>query len=342
MLWDSPTTFWDQFVWDSPDDVTPLPTRKRKKINRHTMASNPTPDSPDVLRALCVRMAAGCAMHEVALGIKQNTQAVMLAANATLSAAETALGLRKQEVSAAYDALQTADNAGFSMLTDCKLRLAKLYGQRWNANWEPTGFPDGSTAIPDDFATRLTLLDSLKNYFTAKPADESVDMGATAALCLAQWNAINAAQADVDQAESAQTAGFNTRANAVDALRKRVRGLIEELTILLPADDPRWEDFGLNIPANPTAPEPVPAVFASVLGNGRIEVSYEYATRATRYRVETFIVGVDTDWVSKATPKDLEVILKNFTAGQVVKIRVIAFNDGGDANPSPEAQVTVT
>lgn len=341
MRWDAPSTFWDQFTWDSPDEPLP-PVRKRKKINRRTMASNPTPDNPDVLRALCVRMAAGCGMHEAPLGIKQNTQAVMLAANAALSAAETAVGLRKQELAAATAALEAAHTAGFNMLTDCKLRLAKLYGQRWNANWEPTGFPNQSTAIPDDKPTRLTLLDALKNFFTAIPSAESADMGATAALCLAQWNAINAAQADVDQADSVQTAAFNTRADAVDALRKRVRGLIDELTILLPADDPRWEDFGLNIPANPTAPEPVPAVTASALGNGRIEVQYEYATRATRYRVEAFITGVDTEWQTKATPRDLEVILKNFTAGQVVKIRVISFNDGGDAQPSPEVTVTVT
>ncbi|MFN0077395.1 MAG: fibronectin type III domain-containing protein [Prosthecobacter sp.] len=306
------------------------------------MASNPTPDNPDILRALCTRMAKGCKMHEVPLGIKQNTEAVMLAAHGGLSAAETALGLRKKEVAAAYDALQAADNAGFSMLTDCKLRIAKLYGQRWNVNWEPTGFPNQSTGIPDDQPTRLTLLDALKNYFTAKPADESVDMGATAALCLAQHTAITDAQAAVDHAESEQTKAFATRATAEDALRKRVRGLIEELTIVLPADDARWEDFGLSIPANPRAPESVASVTASTLSNSRLDVSWPYATRATRYRVETFIVGVDTEWQNKASAKDLEVILKGFTVGQVVKIRIIAFNDGGDAPPSPEMQITVT
>jgi len=287
-------------------------------------------------------MAKGCKMHEVALGIKQNTEAVMLAAHGVLSAAETAVGLKKQQSAAAYAALEAAHTAGFEMLTGCKLRLAKLYGQRWNVNWEPTGFPDQSTKIPDDYATRLTLLDALKNYFTAKPADESVDMGATAALCLAQWNAINDAQALADQGDGLLSAAFHTRTEAVDALRKRVRGLIEELTILLPEDDTRWEDFGLNVPANPTAPESVESVTATALGNGRVEVSWPYATRATRYRVETFIVGVDTEWQNKASAKDLEVIIKGFTAAQVVKLRIISFNDGGDAPPNPETQVTVT
>ena len=62
---------------------------------------------------------------------------------------------------------------------------------------------------------------------------------------------------------------------------------------------------------------------------------------ATRFRVQTFIVGVDTEWKNAITVKDLEVILKGFTAGQQVKVRVIAANDGGEADPSPEAVVTV-
>lgn len=121
-----------------------------------------------------------------------------------------------------------------------------------------------------------------------------------------------------------------------------MRGLINELETLIAADDPRWEAFGLNIPANPRAPEPVLNVTAAALGNGRIEASWPYATRAVRYRVETFTMGVDTEWQNKASAKDLEVILKGFTAGQVVKVRIIASNDGGDAAPCPEVEVTVT
>lgn len=80
----------------------------------------------------------------------------------------------------------------------------------------------------------------------------------------------------------------------------------------------------------------------SALGGGRIEVGWPYATRAIRYRIETLITGVDTEWQLKWSFHDLEAILKNFTAGQQVKVRVVAGNDGGDAPPSPEASVAVT
>jgi hypothetical protein len=306
------------------------------------MSANPTPDNNDIVRALADRLADGCHTHEVAIGIKQNTEAAIRAAIAPLSAAELQYGMKKQALDDAYTALHAADDAGTTTLTNCRLRLAQKLGQRWNPAWEPTGFPNQSTAIPDTQDERFTLLGDLKAYLTTVPANESAEMGATAAACDAAWTALSDARQGVANAEQALTDAGTSRGNAVNALRKRVRGLISELETLITDDDPRWEAFGLNIPADPSAPEPVASVTAAPLGNGRIEMSWEYATRAIRFRVETMITGVDTEWQNKGSFKDLETILKNFTAGQTVKLRVIAGNDGGDAAPSPEATVVVT
>src|SRR5947208_3533620 len=120
--WDQDS--WDSFNWDSPDIPQTLPI-KRKKINRRTMASNPTPDQNDILRALADRIADGCHTHETAIGIKQNTEAVIRAAIAGLGTAEMQVGLKKQAVDDAYTALQAADGAGATTLMNCKLRLAQ-------------------------------------------------------------------------------------------------------------------------------------------------------------------------------------------------------------------------
>jgi len=339
--WDSGS--WDSGFWDQPSaPIFPTVPKRKRPTNRRTMASNPTPDNNDILRALADRMADGCHTHEATIGILHNTEAAIRAAIATLSNAETQLGLKKTAVGMAYDALQAQDDAGYTCINNCKLRLRQVLGERWSIAWEPTGFPGGSTAVPEKAELRFTLLDALKNYFTAVPTSENAGMNATAALCGAAWTAISDARQVVADAEQAQTTAFKARTAAEDALRKRVRGLIKELEDLIADDDERWEAFGLNIPANPSSPEAVTSVTAAALGSGRIEVSYPYATRAIRYRIETFIVGVDTEWQNKASAKDLEVILKNFTAAQVVKVRVVASNDGGDAPSSPEAQVTVT
>lgn len=305
------------------------------------MASNATPDNNDILRALADRMADGCHTHEVSIGIAQNTEVKIRAAIATLATAELQVGLKKKAVSDAYKDLQAADAAGETTILNCRLRLAQKLGTRWSADWEPTGFPNQSTGAPDTQDERFTLLDSLKNYFTAVPANASVDMGATAALCLAAWTALSDARQAVADAEQAQTDAFKDRTTAEDGLRRRVRGLIDELGDLIADDDARWEAFGLNIPANPHGPEAVASVTVAALTGHRLEIAWPYAVRATRYRVEAMVVGVDADFVNKASAKDLQVILKGFTAGQVVKVRIVAGNDGGDAGPSPVGEATV-
>ena len=133
-------------------------------------------------------------------------------------------------------------------------------------------------------------------------------------------------------AETAQTDAASNRGAAVNAMRKRVRGLISELEGLIENDDSRWEGFGLNIPANPSAPESVASVAVASLGNGRIELSWPYATRAVRYRVEGKITGVDADFKNLGSFKDLGTILKGFTAGQTVQVRIVAGNEGEVCN----------
>ena len=305
------------------------------------MSSNATPDNNDILRALADRIADGCHTHEGPIGIKQNTEAVIRAAITGLAQSELQVGLKKSALSDAFAALAVADAAGETVLTNCKLRLAQKLGQRWSAAWEPTGFPGQSTAVPTTMDPRFTLLDSLKDYFTAVPANESVDMGATAAICLAAWTTLSNARQVVANSESAQTTAFANRTTAEGALRKRVRGLINELEGLISDDDARWEDFGLNIPANPSAPESVASVTLAPASANRLEVTWPYAVRATRYIIEILIVGVDPDWHTAANSKDLTVILKGFTAGQTVKVRVVAANDGGNAAPCPEAQAVI-
>lgn len=305
------------------------------------MASNPTPDNNDILLALSDRLADGCHTYEVAIGIKQNIETVIRAASAAAVAAELQLGMKKSATTDAYAALDAADVAGQETITNCKLRLQQKLGQRWNPGWEPTGFPDQSVATPNTQDERFTLLAALKAYFTSVPANESEDMGATAAACDAAWAALSAARFAVGQAETAQTNAMNTRIANIATLRKRVRGLIGELETLIEEDDARWESFGLNTPANPTAPEPVASVTVTPTTNHRLEVSWPYATRAVRFRIEAKIVGVDDEFKNKGSFKDLETILKGFSANQTVEVRVIAGNDGGDATPSPVATATV-
>lgn len=306
------------------------------------MASNPTPDNPDVLRALADRMADGCHTHEAGIGIQQNKETVMRGATQALATAETDVGLKKAALAAAHGVHDAADAAGLQTLSHCKLRLAQKLGQRWSAAWEPTGFPSQSTAVPNTQNLRFTLLASLKNYFTAVPANESAEMGATAALCDTAWTAISDGRQALADAQTALETSLNARDAAVTTLRKRVRGLISELETLLGGDDARWEAFGLNIPANPSAPEAIGTLTVEAVGGGKIHAQWTYATRMTGTRLLAKRTGVDGDFVSAGTVTGLEKTLTGYTAGQAVELKAIAYNDGGDAPAGPTAGVTVS
>jgi len=305
------------------------------------MASNPTPENPDVLRALADRMADGCHTHEATISILQNTEAAMRAAIAGLSAAETQLGFKKTELSAAFAALEAADEGGVTCINNCKLRLKQLLGERWSMAWEPTGFPNNSTALPNTQDKRFTLLDALKNYFTTMPASENAGMGATAAACAAAWTAMSDARQAVADAENAQNAALAARDLALRALRKRVRGLISELETLIADDDPRWEAFGLNVPANPSAPEGIATLALASTVAGKIHAEWSYATRMTGTRILTKRAGVDDEFVNSGTAEGLEKTLTGFTSGQTVEVKVIPYNDGGDGPESPTQSITV-
>lgn len=147
------------------------------------MAANPTPDDDDILKALAEDLADGCHTHEVAINIKQNTEAVIRAAIATFDAMKLARGQAESLVDAKNALHQQADDAGAVVLKNCRLRLVKLFGGLYNNEWLTAGWPNGTTAIPTTQAARFSLLGSLKTYFTAVPASESGDMEATAAIC---------------------------------------------------------------------------------------------------------------------------------------------------------------
>ena len=332
---------WDSGSWDQPVTTAFLPQSKRR-TPRHTMAANPTPDDDDVLKALAEDLADGCDLHEVAIGIKQNMEAVIRAAITQFDAMKLARGQAEQLVEQKVDLHQAADTAGTTVLKNCRLRLVKLFGGQFNNQWLTAGWPNGTTAIPTTQDGRFSLLGSLKTYFTATPASESVDMEATAAICTTAHTAISDARTALNTAETALDAAKDNEKAAVRTLRKRVRGLIDELGTIIADDDSRYRDFGLNIPALPVAPEPIASLTATASGGGKVHLMWPYSTRMAGTRLQKKVIGVDDEFVSAGTADGLEKTLAGYTAGQSVVFRAIAYNDGGDATPSPEATVVVT
>ena len=319
-------------------DAQPTGKKTKKGI---VMAGNPVPDSQGDLLALAEDMADGCHNHEVAIGLQHNKETDVRATILALRTAEAAFGTAKTNRQAAMDALQASDGEATDFLLAAKRILSQFLGTRWNKAWEATGFPDLSTAVPKSQEKRMNLCASLKIYFTNTPTQEVAGLGVTAALAETRFQALSTGRDALSMKDEAQTAAKQARDGAYQDLRKRAHDLIAELSTLLADDDPRWHAFGLNMPADPNACDPVTALTLAKGTAGVIVASWPHAVRATRYRPFTQIVGVDQDAQAHDPVHDLTVNLTGFAAGQTVKVYIIAANDAGEAQPGPTEQITL-
>lgn len=303
------------------------------------MAGNPVPTLQDELLALAEDMADGCHNHEVAIGLQHNKESDIRAAITAMRNAESAYGTAKSNRQAAMDALQAADDNATDFLGKARKVLMTFLGNFWSTAWEPTGFPDMSTAVPKSQEKRMNLCASLKIYFTNVPAQEIAAMGVTAAIAETNFQALSDGRDAHSMKVELQTAAKQARDTALANLRKRVRDLINELGTLLADDDARWHAFGLSMPSDPDTPEPVESLTLVAGTPGIIVASWSRAVRATRYRPFVQIVGVDADYVAREPVHDLTVNLNGFTTGQTVRVKIVAANDAGEAQPGPTEEI---
>ncbi len=336
MKWDAPTTFWDSFTWDSID----LPTSTKKKIRR--MASNPTPENPDVLISLVEDLNDGLDTHEVSIGIKQNTKAVMLGVLTAYTASENAFALAKVNRGTKLAAAKAADTAGYDFLLKASKVLRIALGERWNTGWEATHFPDSSTKVPGTQDKRFTLLGKLKTYFAANPGKEAPNQGVTSAAAGAAHTAVSDARDALGQAETDQKTAKTARDAALENLRKRVRSLIAELATLLGPDDARWDAFGLSRPSDPDAPLPASGLTATPAGPGNLLLKWKRGKRATYYRVFLKILTVDTEPQQiTPNPTGLSLTVENLPSGKTAEVYLIAANPTGEAPKTETVTVVV-
>ena len=330
---DYDTDFFDS---GAPYDTPGTGNHKKKGSS---MAGNPVPTAQNEVFALGEDMADGCHHHETDIGLQHNKEADIRSAITSLRTSEAGFGSARFNRQFAMDALHGVDDTATVFLGKARGVLSSFLGNRWSTQWQPTGFPDLSTAVPNTQEKRMNLCASLKIYFTNVPAQEVAGMGVTAAIAEIQFQALSGGRDVLAMKDELQTTARQGRDVDYTALRKREHDLINELDTLLPVDDSRWHAFGLSMPTDPNTPESVAAVTLVAGTVGKIVASWPRAKRATRYRPFVQIVGVDLDFVARDAVHDLTVTLTGFTTGQKVNVYIVAANDAGEALPSPTVQI---
>ena len=306
------------------------------------MAANPIPTSLNALTALAEDAADGANTHEVAVGLKQNQQADIRADLTDLLAKIGVYAVAVGTKPGLSAAVRTADSNGKAFIATARDILIPTLGGQWSQAWEPTGFPNQSLGVPRTQPERQTLLAALRDYFTANPTRENAPLGITTVAAGTRFTALSDARSEFNQGLTLTGQTIVTRDLSAKKLTKRLRGLIEELTQLLEADDPRWLAFGFNMPGSSETPDPAEGLVVTPGTDGDAFADWNDAARALRYHVEIQIVGVDADFRRVNTVTDSDATLTGLPTGPTIRVRILSVNDAGSALPSDVVEVVLS
>lgn len=307
------------------------------------MASNDLATGVSQLFTQLEDMADGAQQHEAAIGLRQNTEAPLRADLSAAQAAQNAFKAAADRKSALVTAQTVADSNGRAFLAAARGILVPILGSGWNSSWEAAGFPDGSTSVPSTIAERQALLLALQNYLAAHPdyEVETARVKVTAARAGELFAALSDARSAVNDALTEVGNQKTARDAALLALRKRGRGVIDELGQLLPADSPLWYAFGLNPPAAPSTPEAPDAPVLTPGQNGTLMVDFTDVPRATRYRVFWNAEGAAPETAQSVTVADSDATLSGLPLNQGLQVWGVAANDAGESVASPRVGVAL-
>ena len=241
----------------------------------------------------------------------------------------------------ASDAFQAQMATVYNWLLGVSNTLATAWGTRWSTQWAQAGFINNSTGIPPKTEDRLGLVLSLVNFFTANPGYEVPSQNQTAAYGTTLRTAALAAQMALAAEDATLKAIADAWTAAYDTLVKGMKDLIRNLESVLADNDPRWVNFGLQIPSTITTPGQPVNVAAHLDQTGAIIVQCAAVPLASRYRWRTMLVGQQTAYLLGAsTPAPLGS-LGGFLPGQTVQIIVQAVNGALQGVASEPVQFTM-
>ncbi len=335
--------------------INTAPVAGAHQTTRGNRTMNETPDNPKMLLALAKNMRPAATTLQDIIGLHHhrdttlNSAILKLEGDPTAPAGSSAnkgsqlvFKLCEDAVNDAISARKTLSDTTVKKLLDAYQDAMKdVHGPKHNAGWAAAGFTDRVT-VPTNHDLRKTLLGAMRSYLAANPNHETSKLqpigpplAVTAAAALTLMGTFEAAFTLINNLKSDQTTCMALRDADKKALFDEVSGTIAELRGLLADDDPRWEAFGLDIPAHPNPPEATTGLTLQSVGTGKEQLSWNAARRASYFRLFIKIEGVDADFRFLKRDEDLDHVIAGLTPGTTISAYVIAANAGGEAAPSP-------
>jgi len=218
--------------------------------------------------------------------------------------------------------------------------LLKPYlGDKPSTAWDIVGFKRGTLQIPVSAEPLLVILERMQAYLTANAETQNTELSITPERASGLVTSLRAAKSEFTAQRGTVKGLLQARNIAQTNLRKRMRGLIDELDQVLDPLDGRWLTFGLNMPGAkqiPTVPQNVSAV---LIGETAASVKWEASARAEYYRVWKKVGEGDAEFVTVGNPADLDFTMEELPRNSTIEIAVSAVNNGGESSRSQSIQI---
>ncbi len=297
------------------------------------MATNPIPRAYPSLMLQTQRAYQGATNIGASIPLLINTAAAIGTDREELKAAQMLYQNAAGAMTALSAAMETARSNAFDYCVHARDVIKFYCGRSFNQSWRAAGFIN-SIAVPPSEAGLHALLEALQAYFTSNPTHESPELNVTAANAGALLTALNTARAGIDTQRDVADTRRNDRDAKKTALQKRLGGLRDELAQRCDPLDPRWRDFGFNLPGAPTTPEVPQNVVVTPTLPGQLQVTCDASTNATHYRFFQQRPILDPEPIEAGDAVDPLFIITGLTPGQQYIIYVSAVNDGAESELS--------
>ena len=288
------------------------------------MASNSLPTNSAQLIGLARKMENGIVKLGAAVPVTMVTAAQMQTDLEAFVKADTDFNAARSARLAVSEVFQAEMETVYRWLLAVSNTLASRFGTKWSAAWAQAGFVNGSTGVPTKLEERLGLVLSLVKFFTKNPGFEVPTMEQTAAFGTALQTTALAKQQVVTAAEVALGTAGEAWTTAHETLTGAMRELIKNLEGKLKKNDPRWVEFGLNMPGARSTPGQPVEVSVQTDETGALVAQCEAVVLAKRYRWRMQIVGVQEKYELAASTTEPVAVIGGVAAGQTVQIVVQA------------------
>ena len=307
--------------------------------SKSNMASNPIPESYPSLIVQLTEAYDGANNIGAGIPLLINTAALIGTDRLALITAQGEYRTARSALVPLSATRKAAVNAAYEFCLTTRDVLAFYLGREFSEAWLAAGWMD-TLAIPQSYDGLYELSLTLTGYLTANPTQENEDLGVTAANAQTMVNNLGGANVAVINAEALSLTTRDVRDAKLAAVRKRLSGLCKELSQRLEPLDPRWRQFGFNMPGAATVPAVPEAVAVTPLSGARFQIACDASPNATSYRFYYQRPILDPEPILAGSASEPLFVTEPLSAGQVYQVYVSATNEGAESDLSDPVNAT--